>query len=120
MHEYTIVASLIDLCEKEATKHRAKAIKAVDIDVGRLSGVEVHFLEQSFDVFKEGTICENATLNIHLCEVTLFCEACGQTSTVEMNHFICPNCQSTDVQMKSGQELQVKSIEIIEDDHEML
>lgn len=120
MHEYSIVASLIDLCEKEAQKHHAKAIKTVEIDVGRLSGVEVHFLEQSFEVFKEGTICENAALKINLCDVTLLCNECKQTSIAKSNHFICPKCQSENVQTTGGQELHVRSIEIIEENHETL
>lgn len=116
MHEYSIVASLIDLCEKEAQKHHAKAIKTLVLSVGRLSGVEPHFLEQCFDTFKEETICQNATLVLELCDVVLACQACHETSVVKENHFICPNCHSEDVLMIGGQELHVKSIEIIEDE----
>ncbi len=43
MHEYSIVASLIDVCEKEAKKHHAKAIKRLEVSIGRLSGIEIHF-----------------------------------------------------------------------------
>ena len=46
MHEYSIVASLIDVCEKEAKTHHAKAIKRLEVSIGRLSGIEIHFLEQ--------------------------------------------------------------------------
>ena len=115
MHEYSIVASLIDLCEKEAKKNHAKAIKRLEIRVGRLSGIEIHFLEQCFDTFKEETICRNATLVVELCEVVLLCETCHEQSVVSGNHFICPKCHSEDVSMIGGQELHVKSIEIIED-----
>lgn len=116
MHEYSIVASLIDLCEKEAKKHHAKAIKCLKISVGRLSGIEIHFLEQCFDTFKEETICQNASLIVELCEVVLLCSACHEKSVVKENNFICPKCHSDDVSMIGGQELHVKSIEIIEDE----
>ncbi|WP_263832680.1 hydrogenase maturation nickel metallochaperone HypA/HybF [Sulfurospirillum oryzae] len=115
MHEYTIVASLIDLCEKEAKKHHAKAIKHLQVSVGRLSGIEIHFLEQCFDTFKEETICHDATLSIELCDVVLLCSSCHEKSVVSENHFICPKCYSEDVAMIGGQELHVKSIEIIEE-----
>ncbi len=120
MHEYSIVSSLIDVCEKEAEKNHAKAIKSVELDVGRLSGIEIHFLEQCFDVFKETTICKDAVLQINVLDVVLECHQCHQHSTVVENNFVCPLCHSDDVTMISGQELHVKSIEIIEDTHETI
>jgi hydrogenase nickel incorporation protein HypA/HybF len=116
MHEYSIVASLIDVCEKEAKKHHAKAIKRLEIRVGRLSGIEIHFLKQCFDTFKEETICHDATLVVELCDVVLLCASCHEQSVVSENHFICPKCHNEDVSMIGGQELHVKSIEIIEDE----
>ena len=120
MHEYSIVSALIQACEKQAQMHHAKAIKAIDIDVGRLSGIEVHFLEQSFDLFKEETCCAEATLNIHVCDVVVECKRCGVKSTLEKNHFICQGCHSDDVVMIQGQELLIKSIEIIEETYETI
>lgn len=114
MHEYSIVASLINVCEKEAKKHHAKAIECVEIALGRLSGVEPHLLQSSFDTFKEETLCENATLVIKLCDVVLECERCHAKSVVKENHFICPKCQSDSVRMVGGQELHVKRIVIKE------
>ena len=116
MHEYSIVASLIDVCEKEAKKHHAKAIKRLEVSIGRLSGIEIHFLEQCFNTFKEETICHDATLAIDVCEVVLQCASCHKKSVVKENHFICPKCHSEDVTMIGGQELHIKSIEIIEDE----
>lgn len=116
MHEYSIVASLIDVCEKEAKKHHAKAIKRLEVSIGRLSGIEIHFLEQCFNTFKEETICHDATLTIDVCEVVLQCTSCHEKSVVKENHFICPKCHSEDVTMIGGQELHIKSIEIIEDE----
>lgn len=118
MHEYSIVASLIDVCEKEAKKHRAKAIKRLSVRIGRLSGIEIHFLEQCFETFKEDTICHDAVLEIEVCDVVLVCKACGTQSVVSENRFVCPKCQSAEVKMIGGQELHVKSIEIIEEEHE--
>ena len=115
MHEYSIIASLIDVCEKEATKHHAKGITCLTLSVGRLSGIEIYFLEQCFDVFKEDTICHEATLVIDVCDVMLLCSTCHEKSIVKENHFICPHCNSEEVSMIGGQELHVKSIEIIED-----
>jgi len=118
VHEYSIVASLIDVCEKEAKKHRAEAIKRLSVRIGRLSGIEIHFLEQCFETFKEDTICRDAILDIEVCDVVLLCQACGARSVVSENRFVCPKCHSAEVEMIGGQELHVNSIEIIEEEHE--
>ncbi|MCD8476800.1 MAG: hydrogenase maturation nickel metallochaperone HypA, partial [Sulfurospirillum sp.] len=49
---------------KRQKKHHAKAIERIEIALGRLSGVEPHLLQSSFDTFKEETLCEEATLVI--------------------------------------------------------
>lgn len=118
MHEYSIVASLLDVCEQEARKHHAKAIKSLEVRIGRLSGIEPHFLQQCFDVFKEETLCEGATLILQMCDVRIACASCQTQSVICDNHFICPNCQSDDVTMIGGKELEVTSIEIIEEKDE--
>ncbi|MFC2747548.1 MAG: hydrogenase maturation nickel metallochaperone HypA, partial [Campylobacter concisus] len=66
MHELSIVQNLVSLCEKNAAKENAKEINKIEIKVGRLSGVEPHYLQSAFNVYKTGTICENAELVINL------------------------------------------------------
>ena len=73
MHELSIVQNLVSLCEKNAAKENAKEISKIEIKVGRLSGVEPHYLESAFDVYKAGTICENAELVINLQGIVVEC-----------------------------------------------
>lgn len=115
MHEYSIVASLIDLCEKEAQRQHAKSIKTITLKVGRLSGIEPPLLTQCFDVFKEDTLCHNAILQLELCDVIIQCATCKERSVITNNNFICPKCHSEETAMVGGQELLVQSIEIVED-----
>jgi len=113
MHEYSIVSSLLDVCEKQAKKNSAQAIKSVNIKIGRLSGIEPHFMQSCFDVFKEDTICENATLHMEIIDTKIYCNACKQESIVYKNNFFCPTCKSPDTKILSGQEMIIQSIEIL-------
>lgn len=112
MHEYSIVSSLVELCEKEAKKSNAKAVKNITIQVGRLCGIETHFMKSCFDFFKEDTICHDATLVMKIIDVKIHCEECNCDYIIEKNNFFCPICNSKETRMIEGQEMIVESIEI--------
>jgi hydrogenase nickel incorporation protein HypA/HybF len=113
MHEYSIVASLIDLCEKQLKKAKAKEVKNVFLKIGRLSGVDSHFIQNSFDFFKEDTCCHNAALMIKELDVIIECKACLKRNTVLDNNFYCSSCNSPETSIVQGQEMHVESIEVI-------
>lgn len=113
MHEYSIVASLIDLCEKQAKKEDVKQIKQVNLQIGRLSGIDSHFIKSSFDFFKEDTCCEKATLFVKDIEVQIKCNDCNLETVLLDNNFCCPNCKSSDTKILKGEEMIVESIEVL-------
>ena len=113
MHEYSIVASLIDLCEKQLKKSEAKYVKQVNLQIGRLSGIDSHFIKSSFDFFKEDTCCEKATLFVEDIEVQIRCNSCSLEIMLFDNNFYCPNCKSSDTKILKGQEMIVESIEVV-------
>lgn len=112
MHEFSIVGSLLDLCEKHAKENEAKKVLQVEIKVGKLSGIEPHLMKTAFDTFKEKTICEEAVLVMHLEELVLYCATCKQESVLDKNEFFCPKCQSTDVTSVAGEEMYLMRLEM--------
>ena len=112
MHEFSIVNALLELCEKNARENLATKITKVEIKVGKLSGVEIHFLETAFDTFKEQTICHDAQLAVHVQDVVVRCEQCKQESTLEHYELICPACQSRDVSIIDGEEMLLMRLEM--------
>lgn len=113
MHEYSIVASLIDVCEKQALKANASSVKSVTLRIGRLSGIEPHFMQSCFDTFKEDTICHDAILHMNIVAVKILCLTCKKEHEVKENNFFCPSCKSGETKMLQGQEMLVESIEIL-------
>lgn len=116
MHEYSVVSSLIDVCEKQAKKSNAKQINKITLQVGRLSGIEAHFMESCFDTFKEDTVCHNAQLIMKIIDVEIYCKECKSKRIVLDNNFLCQVCKSTQTEILQGQELLVESIEILGND----
>ena len=112
MHEYSIVQSLLDLCEQNAGQHNAKAISKVTVKIGTLSGVEPELLKSAFDTFKEKTICDSALFHIDIQPPVIRCRACGKESTLDALEHRCPVCQSEDVTLIDGDEMYLMSLEM--------
>lgn len=112
MHELSIVNSLIDLCEKNAKNHNAKKITKVHVKIGKLSGIEPHFFQITFDTFKDKTICENAELIMDIEGLKVACFECGEISELDINEFICPKCKSTEIKTIEGEDMILQSLEM--------
>ena len=112
MHELSIVQNLVSLCEKNAAKENAKEISKIEIKVGRLSGVEPHYLESAFDVYKAGTICENAELVINLKDIVVECLDCGFGGELSENDFTCPKCKSQNLKVTDGEDMYLMRLEM--------
>ncbi|WP_149702472.1 hydrogenase maturation nickel metallochaperone HypA, partial [Campylobacter concisus] len=111
MHELSIVQNLVSLCEKNAAKENAKEISKIEIKIGRLSGVEPHYLQSAFDVYKAGTICENAKLVINLQGIVVECLDCGFSGELSENDFTCPKCKSQNLKVTDGEDMYLMRLE---------
>ena len=112
MHEYTIVQSMLDLCEKHA---KGRKIDKVAVKIGRMSGIEPHFLKESFDVFKEETVCESATMEIDIIDIAIVCKDCGKEAVIDSFNFFCPHCKGGNTEVLTGQEMHIDYIELKEE-----
>ena len=112
MHEMSIVQSLVELCEKNLNENGGGEIKEIVVKVGRLSGVEAHYLQSCYDVFRQGTVCENAELKINIQDVVIECEKCGYKGVLEQNNSICPKCGSRNLKVTDGEDLYLMSLVI--------
>lgn len=112
MHEFSIVQSLLNLIEENARKNSAKSVSKVVVKIGKMSGVEPHLLEIAFNTFKEKTIAENADFIMEIQSVVCRCNNCNKDFTVEDYNFICPFCQSFNIEVIDGTDMILKSLEL--------
>lgn len=112
MHELSIVQSLVALCEKKRAKlgDESAKISEVVVKIGVLSGVEPHYLQSAFDVYKIGGVCDEASLKILHQPLIVKCEKCGFSGELEQNEFICPKCASVDLDVKDGEDMYLMKI----------
>lgn len=103
MHELSIVASLIELCEENAKKQKANKINEIYTKMGVLSGIEKEQFILCFESFKQGTICQEARLFIEDEPLCASCE-CGFNGELKENSFFCPQCKGGSLKITAGED----------------
>lgn len=110
MHEMSIVASVLNIAEKEARSADAQVIRTIEIEVGQLAGVEIPALEFGFEVARRGTMAEAADLVIHEVQGLGHCLECNKNVAINSYIPICPTCGELVPEVLQGKELRVRSI----------
>jgi hydrogenase nickel incorporation protein HypA/HybF len=78
MHEYSIVASLVDRVQREVSRHPGAVAKKLHVAIGELSGVEVGLLRTAYDTFRPRTVCEHAVLDVASVPAEWRCSRCAR------------------------------------------
>jgi hydrogenase nickel incorporation protein HypA/HybF len=109
MHELAIVQGIVDICEQHADGRR---VQSVTIEIGSLSGVVPEALEFCFEAATNGTLLENARLEVERVTATGYCSECRRVSTIEGFIAPCPHCGNFPLEIRSGEEMRVKYLEV--------
>lgn len=110
MHEVSIMKNTLDIAIAEAQKQGATKIRSLTLDIGELSGVIPEALEFAFDVLIEGTMAENAQLEINPIPVVCYCQDCDHQFQPNDYIYECPQCQTISNIIISGKELKLASL----------
>lgn len=113
MHEYSITLSILDIAEREVKKHHAERVEIIELDIGRLSGIEPMALEFAWDLAVPDTVLEKAERKINYIKGKAVCAECRQEFELENIYDECPNCHSYLKEFIGGKELLVKSLTLI-------
>lgn len=112
MHELSITQSILDVTLSEAKKAQAKRVLIVRVKVGALNGYEPECIEEYFKMLSEDTIAEKAELRIEVVPARIRCKDCGHTGEVVWYRMRCPACRSMHVELISGKEFLIESLDI--------
>ena len=110
----SIIHSVLDIVIEHADKYSAKRVIKINLEVGELSDIIPHWMQEYFDMLSKDTIAERAELCIEKIPAILKCYECENEFrlTREDWQFYCPECKSTNIQILSGREYKIKSIEV--------
>lgn len=112
MHELSLAEAINNTVRELCERSSWSRVRRVVLKVGRMRQVDPELLAFSFGVVTKGTISEGAELSVLELPVVFKCNSCGQQSSVDGTIFICANCGAADVELLSGMELTIESMEV--------
>jgi hydrogenase nickel incorporation protein HypA/HybF len=110
MHEYSIVRALLDRACEQAASHRATRVHRLQVQIGELAGVDPELLASAYDLFREGTICAGAELEVETVAARWQCPACGGEIPVGAA-LRCPGCGAP-ARLVAGEEILLERMEM--------
>jgi hydrogenase nickel incorporation protein HypA/HybF len=115
VHELSLSSAIVNTVVKHAA---GRPVTEVNLRVGRLRQVVPDTLVFYFGFVARGTVCEGAELTLAITETRLRCVPCAEEWSIDVPEFRCPTCDGSDVQIVSGNEFEVDSIEVEESEQE--
>jgi hydrogenase nickel incorporation protein HypA/HybF len=111
VHELAIAQNILDVVLEEGRRHRLAQVTRIRVQVGALAAVVPDALTFCFGMVSQNTLATGAALDIETVPAVVRCGQCDEAFTVDDHKFVCPQCQEPAIDLVSGRELLVASIE---------
>lgn len=112
MHELAVADNIITAVLKEMGDRRLASVAAIAVRVGALTDIVPESLEFGFEVLIRDTALASTRLKIERVPVKGHCRACLKPFEVHEFIFVCPECQSVDIEVTQGTELDIAYLEV--------
>ena len=111
MHEMSLSSAIVNTVVKHAGE---RPVSVVAMRIGRLRQVVPGTLQFYFEFVARDTVCEGAQLELEIVPALLSCPACERQWEVDFPDFRCPTCMQGGVEVITGNEFEVESIDVEE------
>jgi hydrogenase nickel incorporation protein HypA/HybF len=115
MHEMGIAMQIVEIAVASIPSELKNVqVKRVNLKVGKLAAVVPESLQFCFQIAIQDTPLRDADLNIEEIPLRVRCADCQTVWTAHEPTFVCPQCTGGSIEMISGRELDITSIEVVE------
>lgn len=112
MHEYSIVASLLELCLTHLQEHNAAKVQNIVVSVGERANIDKSLLQSAFEVLQtEYDSIKDATLTLTIEKILLECKDCKSTFH-SLDNPACPKCNSKNTHITQGRDIRLESLSL--------
>ncbi len=112
MHELSITQGILSIVLEQAKTAQANKITKINLTIGELSGIVDECVQFYFGLLSKDTIAAEASLCFHRPPTKLRCRNCATTFSPDKLDWACPNCRAQKIEIISGRECYVESIEV--------
>lgn len=110
MHERSLVRGLIEQVSEELRLRKLGRLHGIRLELGEFSGVEPSLVKLAFEEMSRDAWGHDVELELVVIPLTAECIGCGTLFPVEAFRFVCPDCQGNNVQIRSGEQMQLASL----------
>ena len=111
LHELSIAESLLEIVVDESKKHGLERVNKIRLQIGEFAAVVPESLTFCFEMVSRDTIASGALIEIETVGIVARCDKCDFSFEVRDQVFLCPRCGEPALELLSGRELSVMSIE---------
>lgn len=112
MHEMSLAEGILDISLQYFRQANAQKITEITVLVGEMTNVVPESLSFCFESLSKGTPAEQAVLKLKSMPLEAWCHNCDYKFVVQNYNFTCPHCTSANLEIISGRQLQVESLEV--------
>ena len=112
MHELSVTENILNIATKHAREANASRVTDINIVIGQLSSIVDESVAFYWQIISEDTICADAKLHFNRIPAEFLCNNCKATFKLEHELAPCPHCGSALINVISGEEFYLDSIEI--------
>lgn len=111
MHERSLALALIRQIEEELRRRHLRRLVEVRLSMGEFAGVEPRLLASAFEELAAAHWTPPPRLRCDIIPLRARCRACAVEFEVNRFRFACPACDSRQVDLTAGEELQLVSLQ---------
>ncbi len=112
MHEFSVTQGILSIALEKANEAKVSKITKIDLVIGELSGIVDDCVKFYFDFLSKDTIAAEASLSFERTPTKLRCRNCNTVFLPSNLDWACPNCREQKIEVISGRECYVHSIEV--------
>ncbi len=114
MHELGIVMKVVESVESVAKENNVQKVVKLRVEVGEVSSVVPELFEDCFQWAKKKTkFLTDCQLELIILQGISYCKVCKNTYPTTQYAKQCPHCGSYDTYLVTGNEINIKDIEVV-------
>ena len=112
MHELSVTQALLDSVNRAAAEQQLSRVSRVNLIMGEGFDYVPEVIQEYFTALAEGTPAEGAVISTTSRPVKIYCHRCDKTYDEKgLSTIRCVHCGTRDIDIVSGKELFIDSIE---------